>query len=169
MSHSSISRASHRRSAYADLMAFSCTGSRNRISRYLKFDVYGQLRSSATPLAEIDKRRNQERAHVLWFGCQAMLCGVQHALSVGIHELLGMANKGLRPGRLFLRHNTHDDRLNARLGGVQTGVSGGAAGGASAGADSGSGTLFWRWISWRLNRKLHSSGDSPGRGVGSSR
>ena len=73
-----------------------------------------QLGSRATPLAEIDKSHDQEGAHVLGFHCQAVLCGVQHALSIGIHELVGMANKGLRPGRLFLRHNTHNDLLNAR-------------------------------------------------------
>ena len=84
------------------------------MSMYPKFDVYSQLGSRATPLAEIDKRRDQERAHVLGLDCQAMLCGVQHALSIGIHELVGMANKGLRPGRLFLRHSTHDDLLNGR-------------------------------------------------------
>ena len=76
--------------------------------------MYSQLRSSATPLAQVDKRRDQECAHVFGFDCQAMLCSVQHALSIGIHELLGMANKGLRPGRLLFRHNTHDDLLDAR-------------------------------------------------------
>jgi hypothetical protein len=65
-------------------------------------------------MAEVDKRRDQEGAHVLGLDCQSVLCGVQHALSIGIHELLGLANKGLRPCRLLLRDNTHDDLLNAR-------------------------------------------------------
>ena len=82
--------------------------------RLSKSDVYSQLRSSATPLAQVDKRRDQERAHVLGFDCQTVLCGVQHARSIGIHELVGLAHEGLRPGRLLLRHDTQGNLPSPR-------------------------------------------------------
>jgi hypothetical protein len=74
----------------------------------------GSLRSSATSLAEVDNGRDQEGAHILGFDCQAMLCGVQYALGIGIHKLVGLANEGLRPSWLFPRHHTQSDLLTAR-------------------------------------------------------
>ena len=52
-------------------------------------------------MAELDKCRYQEGAHVLGFHCQAVLRGVQNAFGVGIHKLAGLANEGLRQAVCF--------------------------------------------------------------------
>jgi hypothetical protein len=97
-------------------MAFSCDGKRNRtlLASSLLFNAHGRSSRSATSLAEVDKRCYQEGAHVLGFDCQPMLCGVQNAFGISIHKLVGLANEGLSPGRLFLRHDAQSDLLSPR-------------------------------------------------------
>ena len=116
ISRPSISGASHRRRAYADLMAFSGIGNGNRTLRasLLPFDLHGRSNRSATSLAEVDKRCYEEGAHVLTFHREAMLGGVQNAFCLSIQELVGLANEGLRPSWLFLRHCAEGDLLSAR-------------------------------------------------------